>query len=83
MFLCQQEGEDKALETPETRHRAEQCPVCSCFTLTYDKKEGGGVRELTYPGTVESLAKSVVFGILGAWAQITVLFVICVTLESH
>lgn len=78
-------GKEKTRLWRHQRRGTEQSNAQSVavVTLTYDKKEGGGIRELAYPGTVESLAKSVAFGILGAWARITVLFIICVTLESH
>lgn len=38
---------------------------------------------VAHPVTGESLAQSVTFGILKAWAQITVLLPVCVTSASH
>lgn len=83
MFLCR--GKEKTRLWRHQRRGTEQINTqcIAVITLTYDKKKGGGIRELACPGTVESLAKSVAFGILGAWAQITVLLTICVTLERH
>lgn len=83
MFLCRGKEQTRLWRHQGRGTEQSDTQCIAAITLSYDKKEGGGIRELACPDTVESLEKSVAFGILGAWAQITVLLTICVTLESH
>lgn len=79
-FYSRRKGEDKVLGMQEKRLRKRATPrgYLSTVALIYDREEG-----VARPVTVESRAHSVTFGILKAWAQITVLLPVCVTSESR
>lgn len=73
------EGQEKT-RPGDTQEKAQErtmtSPQLNMVALIYDKKDRHDIREVEYPTTVEPLSKCVVFGVLSAWAQITVLLII-------